>query len=69
MAQLSKAADVKEELGTSPAVDVKQKARPAMHDEPIVPKTPARGSENRMPIANGSGEVGNEPALSAQASE
>lgn len=33
-----------------PAVDVKQNASPAIHDEATVPATPARGIENRMPM-------------------
>lgn len=33
-----------------PAVEVKQNAMPAMHDDPTVPKTPARGTESRAPI-------------------
>jgi hypothetical protein len=33
-----------------PAVDVKQKARPAKHDVAIVPRPPARGKLSRRPI-------------------
>ena len=34
----------------SPAVDVKQKASPARHDDATVPKTPAKGKESSIPI-------------------
>lgn len=34
----------------SPAVDVKQNAMPAKHDEATVPATPASGKERRMPM-------------------
>ena len=34
-----------------PAVEVKQNARPARHDEPMVPNTPARGRVRIAPIA------------------
>lgn len=34
-----------------PAVDVKQNATPARHDDAMVPNAPARGIENRIPIA------------------
>jgi len=37
----------------SPAVDVQQNARPATHDEPTVPNTPARGKDMRRPILVG----------------
>lgn len=33
-----------------PAVDVKQNARPAKHDVPIDPKTPASGRLRRRPM-------------------
>jgi len=32
------------------AVDVKQNARPARHEEPTVPRTPASGIENNSPM-------------------
>lgn len=34
-----------------PAVDVKQKATPAMAELAIVPKTPAKGRDRRRPIS------------------
>jgi hypothetical protein len=36
-----------------PAVDVKQKARPAKHDVAIVPRPPASGKLSRRPILSG----------------
>jgi len=33
-----------------PAVDVKQNASPARHEDPTVPSTPANGRENKTPI-------------------
>ena len=33
-----------------PAVDVKQNASPARHEEATVPKTPVRGRERRIPM-------------------
>ncbi len=36
-----------------PAVDVKQNATPAKHDEATVPKTPANGREKRTPMMVG----------------
>ena len=33
-----------------PAVEVKQKARPAIHDDPTVPNIPAKGKDIRAPI-------------------
>jgi hypothetical protein len=33
-----------------PAVEVKQKARPARHEDPTVPSTPANGRESKRPI-------------------
>ena len=35
---------------SEPAVDVKQKARPARHDEPIVVSPPANGIDRSAPI-------------------
>lgn len=34
----------------APAVEVKQKASPAIHDDATVPATPARGMEKRIPM-------------------
>ena len=33
-----------------PAVEVKQNARPARHEDPTVPSTPANGRESKRPI-------------------
>ena len=33
-----------------PAVDVKQKASPARHEDPTVPSTPVSGRESKRPI-------------------
>jgi hypothetical protein len=33
-----------------PAVDVKQNANPARHEDPTVPSTPANGRESKRPI-------------------
>jgi len=35
-----------------PAVEVQQKARPAIHDVPTVPATPAKGRENKRPMVD-----------------
>ena len=34
----------------TPLWQVQQNAKPAMHDEPIVPNTPAMGSESKRPM-------------------
>ena len=39
-----------------PAVDVKQNASPARHEDPTVPSTPANGRENNMPIGDQTAE-------------
>jgi hypothetical protein len=33
-----------------PAVEVKQNARPAIHEDPTVPSTPVSGRESKRPI-------------------
>ena len=39
----------------APAVDVKQNARPAKHDDPIDARPPAKGKEMSAPIASDDG--------------
>jgi hypothetical protein len=38
--------------GNVPAVEVKQKAKPAKHEVAIVPSDPASGNESNSPIAD-----------------
>ena len=40
----------KSSKNNAPAVDVKQKASPAIHDDPTVPKIPANGRDIKAPI-------------------